>query len=289
MTTASLPTPGFSGLRVAAFESRMAAELSRLIERYGGHPLVAPILREVPLADHPAALELGRRLMAQDESPGLDMLILLTGIGTTALFDILQTRYPWPDLERALRRIALVARGPKPAAALKARGLRPTLTVPDPNTWVEVVSTLDEYRPVKGLQVAVQEYGIANPDLLEALRLRGAQVSSVPIYKWALPEDLTPVREALDAVIGGRVDVMLITNAAQVDHVMQMLRRDGKEEAFRTALTRIVIASIGPTASEHLRRLNWPVDLEPSHSKLGILVKESSEQAPRIHLERTRR
>ncbi len=47
-------------------------------------------------------------------------------------------------------------------------------------------------------------------------------------------------------------------------------------------MERIMIASIGQIASERLRSHDLPVDYEPSHSKMGILVKESSEQASDI-------
>ena len=273
-----MATAGFNGLTVAAFESRMAAEIIRLIERHGGVPLVTPALREIPLDDNSAALKFGVQLTTER----VDMLILLTGVGTTALFDLLKTRYPWPSIVEALKQTALVARGPKPVAALKALGLQPTLTVPEPNTWIDLISTLDEYRPVKGLRVAVQEYGASNPDLLEALKQRGAEVFQVPIYRWALPEDLGPLRQALDEMIAGKVPVLLITNAAQVDHVMQVLEKDGKVERFRAALNNMVVASVGPTASERLRQHDWPIDLEPSHPKMGVLVKETSEKAARL-------
>ncbi len=273
-----MATAGFNGLTVAAFESRMTAEIIRLIERHGGVPLVTPALREIPLDDNSAALKFGVQLTTER----VDMLILLTGVGTTALFDLLKTRYPWPSIVEALNQTALVARGPKPVAALKALGLQPMLTVPEPNTWIDLISTLDEYRPVKGLRVAVQEYGASNPDLLEALKQRGAEVFQVPIYRWALPEDLEPLRQALNNIIDGKVSVLLITNAAQVDHVMQVLEKDGKMERFRAALNNMVVASVGPTASERLRHHDWPIDLEPSHPKMGILVKETSEQTVAI-------
>jgi uroporphyrinogen-III synthase len=273
-----MATVSFNGLIVASFESRMAVEIARLIERHGGVPLVTPALREIPLDDNSSALKFGVQLTTER----VDMLILLTGVGTTTLFDLLKTRYPWPSIVAALKQTALVARGPKPVAALKAFGLQPTLTVPEPNTWVDLVSTLDEYRPVKGLRVAVQEYGTPNPDLLEALKQRGAEVFQVPIYRWALPEDLRPLRQALDEVIAGKVPVLLITNAAQLDHVMQVLEEDGKVVPFRAALRKTVVASIGPTASERLRHFDLPIDFEPSHPKMGILVKETGEQAHKL-------
>jgi uroporphyrinogen-III synthase len=273
-------TVGFHGLTVAAFESRMAVEITRLIERHGGKPLVIPALREIPLDDNSAALKFGVQLTTER----VDLLILLTGVGTTSLFDLLKTRYPWPSIVAALKETAIVARGPKPVAALKAFGLQPTLTVPEPNTWVDLVSTLDKYRPVKGLRVAVQEYGVSNPDFLEALKQRGAEILQVPIYRWTLPENQGPLRLALNEIIAGKVSVLLITNAAQVDHVMQVLEKDEKVEPFRAALKKMAVASIGPTASERLRQHDWPIDLEPSHPKMGVLVKECSEQAARILL-----
>ncbi|MEQ1656613.1 MAG: uroporphyrinogen-III synthase [Nitrospira sp.] len=265
---------GLSGIAVAAFESRMAVEMTRLIERYGGRPSVAPALRELPIQDNPAALRFGVRLIEGQ----VDVLVLMTGVGATALFDILKSRHPMSSIMVGVKQTAIVARGPKPVAALKKLGITPTLIVPEPNTWVDVVSTLDEYRPVKGLRVAVQEYGSSNPEFLEALRVRGADVFPVPVYKWGLPEDLAPLRQVLADVVAGDISVMLITNAAQIDHVMQLLEQEGKVPLFREACKTIVIASIGPTASERLRHYDLPVDFEPSHGKMGVLVKELSEQ-----------
>jgi uroporphyrinogen-III synthase len=259
----------FHGLRVVAFESRMAREMENLIRRYGGEPLVAPALREIPLEDNSAALRFGARLITGQ----VDILVLLTGVGTKLLFDILQTRHALPDIIAALRQSILVARGPKPVAALKTLGLSPTLTVPEPNTWHDLITTLDAYRPVKGLRVAVQEYGVSNEDLLRALRERGAQVMTVPVYRWALPEDTGPLARVVDSILEGTVRVMLVTNAAQIDHVMQLLEREGKIQRFKEACARIMVASIGPTASERLREYDLPVDLEPTHPKMGILVK----------------
>ncbi|MEQ1846096.1 MAG: antitermination regulator, partial [Nitrospira sp.] len=90
----------FQGLTVAAFETRMATELTRLIERHGGRPLVTAALREISLEDNSATHEFGARLMAGR----IDLLILLTGIGATTLFDLLKTRYSWPMVLMALQR-----------------------------------------------------------------------------------------------------------------------------------------------------------------------------------------
>jgi uroporphyrinogen-III synthase len=273
--TSTMANAGFTGLTVASFESRMAAEMTRLIERQGGKPLLAPALREIPLDDNSAALRFGELLLTE----GLDVLILLTGVGTTTLFEILHSRHSKDQIANALKDTVLIARGPKPVAALKALGFQPTLTVPEPNTWVDVISTLDAYRPVEGLRVAVQEYGQSNRDLLETLKQRGADVLPLPVYRWALPEDTAPLKHVLNEILAGHVQVMLITNAAQIDHVMQVLEQQGKTAQFKAACKMMVVSSIGPTASERLHSHGLPVDFEPAHGKMGILVKETSEQA----------
>ena len=266
----------FGGLKVAAFESRMAEEMDRLIARYGGQPLVAPSMREIPLEDNHAVFRFGDQLLARQ----FDMVILLTGVGTRTMVEALKTRQPLDTIKAALARVSLVARGPKPIAALKELGLTPEIAVPEPNTWRDVLQALDDRKPVAGLRVAVQEYGVSNAELLDALRQRGAIVTRVPVYRWALPVDTDPLRQVLGAILAGQVDVVLITNAVQVDHVMQMLSEDNQAERFRQVMRRIVVASVGPTASERLRSHGLPVDLEPSHPKMGILVKEASERAP---------
>jgi uroporphyrinogen-III synthase len=273
--TPPMPTD-FHGMRVLSFESRMATEMTRLIERNAGLPLVVPAVREIPipLQDNGAVFRFGVKLILHQ----VDILILMTGVGTKALFEVLQTRYPLAELIEALKKTILVTRGPKPLAALKAIGVEPNITVPEPNTWHDVIATLDYYRPVQGLKIAIQEYGVSNPDMIQDLKKRGAEVFPVSIYRWALPEDTGPLKQAIGEILDGKIDVLLVTNAAQIDHVMQLVEQEGKTELFREACKKLVVASIGPTASDRLKHYDLSIDFEPSHGKMGVLVKELSEQ-----------
>jgi len=274
---------GFDGLRVGAFESRLAAEMSRLIESHGGRPLVAPSMREIPLEENHEALAFGEKLLAGE----LDVLILLTGVGLKTLVQALEVRHPREKILEALGRVQRVCRGPKPVAALRSMGLDPGITVPEPNTWLEILRTLDERAPVAGRRVAVQEYGISNLELLQGLKERGAVVTRVPVYRWALPLDLAPLQAALEAVADGRVPVVLFTNANQVENVMQVARDGGLDERVRGALARGVVASVGPIASESLRNHGIAVDFEPTHPKMGPLVREASLRCHDILKEKT--
>ena len=155
---------GLNGLRVLALESRRAAEMAKLITTYGGHAIVAPSMREVPIEANTEALDFARTLAAH----GFDMVILLTGVGTRALARVVETIYPREQFVAALSRVAVVARGPKPVAVLKELGVPVTVAVPEPNTWRDLLHALDERRdslPLDGLRVAVQEYGKPNAEL----------------------------------------------------------------------------------------------------------------------------
>jgi uroporphyrinogen-III synthase len=225
-------------------------------------------MREVPLSENGAALGFVQRL----EAGNIDVVVLLTGVGTRTLVESVATRYAKEELAALLGRVTLVARGPKPVAALKELGLRPAIAVPEPNTWREILAELDKAIDLHGKRVAVQEYGITNQEFITGLEARGAQVMRVPVYHWALPEDTGPLRSAVRDVIEGRADVVLFTNATQVDHLFRVATGEGLEPSLRQALKRVLIASIGPVCSEALEHFGLNADLEPDHPKMGHLI-----------------
>jgi uroporphyrinogen-III synthase len=268
---------GLAGLRVLSLESRRAVEMAKLIENYGGRAIVAPSMREVPLESNTEALEFARALAAG----GFDMVIFLTGVGTRALTKVVETVYPLEKFVEALRGVAIVARGPKPVAALKELGVPVLVAVPEPNTWRDLLHTLDEKHdvaPLAGRRVAVQEYGASNPELLAGLAARGAQVTRVPVYQWALPEDTAPLRAAVEAIARGEIDLALFTTSIQVAHLLKIAREMSREEELRRAFARILVGSIGPITSEELREQGFAADFEPSHPKMGILVNEAAQR-----------
>ena len=259
---------GIGGETVMAFESRRAPEFEGLIRRHGGVPVVVPAMREVPLERNTAAVELLRALEAGE----VDDVLLLTGVGLRTLVETLANECPPERLAELLRSTTLVARGPKPVVELRQLGLAPDVRVPEPNTWHEVLASLDAHAPVAGKRVAVLEYGKPNDELTSGLAERGADVVRVPLYRWELPEDTRPLRDAVARLAAGAGAYVLFTSSRQADHVMQIAAQDGLDEAVREAAARLVYASIGPVCSEALHGHGLPVDLEPEHPKMGHLV-----------------
>jgi uroporphyrinogen-III synthase len=264
------PTPtGLGGLRVATFEARMAGPMADLIRKQGGEPLEAPALREVPIGNNPAALSFADTLIAG----GFDLVIFLTGVGTRYLAREIETKYSRDEWVTALKRIKVAIRGPKPVVPLREFGARIDLQAPEPNTWRDLLAALDEKLPVAGLRVAVQEYGQPAPELIRGLEDRGATVTTVPVYGWALPEDTGPLVRAIGEIAEGRVGAVAFTSAQQVVHLLQVAAEQGREAEVRDALARsVVVGSVGPTTTEALKSHGLPVDIEPDHPKMGHLV-----------------
>jgi uroporphyrinogen-III synthase len=269
--------PSFKGLSVLVLESRRSREMAALVTTYGGRPIVAPALREVPLESNPEALAFAEALMRGE----FDIVVLLTGVGTRALVNVVERVHPRERFVAALAATKVVARGPKPVAACRELQVPLWLTAPEPNTWREVLSAIDAGAgTLSGMRVAVQEYGVSNPDLLHGLEARGAHVTRVPVYQWALPEDLESLRSAVTSVACGELDVAIFTTATQAVHLFQVAGTMNQEDAVHEGLRRLVVASIGPTTSEELRQRGLDVDLEASHPKMGFLVREAAERSP---------
>ena len=255
--------------------------MAKLIENYGGTPTVAPSMREVALETNTEAVAFARKLFAGE----FDVVIFLTGVGTRALARVVETVHPLDAYIAQLRKIAVITRGPKPLAVLREWNVPVAVAAPEPNTWREVLRALDENAaavPLKGKRVAVQEYGVSNPELLNGLGERGAQVISVPVYEWAMPEDTGPLRSAITSIARNEIDVILFTTGTQADHLLQIAAEMKQEDSLRRAFLRIVIASIGPTTSERLREHRIAPDIEPAHPKMGFLVSEAAERSAEI-------
>jgi uroporphyrinogen-III synthase len=272
---------GFNGLRVLSFESRRGKEIAVLISNNGGVPMVAPSTREVPSPPSEDELQLIHGLLKQE----FDAIIFMTGVGARALVQAAETVCSREDFFAALTRTRVVVRGPKPSAAMHEFNVPVTLAVPEPNTWREIVKALHENPekvPLPGKRIAVQEHGEPSPELYAALRERGAEVFPVRVYRWELPEDIGPLKNAIRSLIQNEVDIVMFTSSVQFVHAARIAVEMGVTEKFIDALNRAVVASIGPIASETLRENGVAVDLEPSHPKMGFLVKEAAEQSAEL-------
>jgi len=261
----------FSGLRVLSLESRKAKEMATLIERSGGVAMVAPSVQERAIEDHNIAFD----FLHQLEAGAFDMVICMTGVGIAFLKEVVVTKEPVERLAKALRKTTIVSRGPKPVGILREIGVDIDIMIPEPNTWREIVEAVT-VRPER--RIAIQDYGRPNLEFNQALEKLGAQVSSIELYRWEMPNDRQPLRDAAAKLAAGQMDVVLFTSSIQLDHLLEAAAEMGQRDAVLDALrNKMVIASVGPVMTAWLKAMAIPVHVEPIHPKMPSLVKAAAE------------
>ena len=256
-------------------ESRRAAEIQSLIATYGGRAIVAPALREAPLESDDQSVALGRAIADGQ----FDAVIFLTGVGLRALLESVTHAGFDTAFLAGLSQTRVMARGPKPLAVLRELQVPVWASAPEPNTWREVIAAIDASRAdwsLDGARIAVQEYGASNPALLDALRDRGASVRAVATYRWEMPDDVGPLREAARLAAASEIDVVLITSGVQFVHFWRVVEEMKLETPVRAGLACAAFASIGPTASAEIRRHGFEPALEASRPRMGQLVREAA-------------
>ena len=268
------------GIRVLSLESRRAAETAKLIRTYGGEPLTAPAMREIPMSSSGPVMQFAEALIAGQ----FHLVIFTTGVGVRALIKTVSEHMDREKFLGALRTIKIAARGPKSSSALREFGIPVTVVAPEPFTWRVLVQAIEEKfgGTLTGMNIAVQEYGTSNPELLTVLAEKSVSITRLLVYQWALPEDTQPLREAVIALAHGHVDLVLFMNAGQVAHMFLMAERMGYTDALYEGFRSTVIGSIGPSTTEGLSMYRLVPDFEPSQSKMGFLIKEIAENAERL-------
>lgn len=252
---------------VAYLESRAGEQMGKLIERLGARALHAPALAEEPDVD----LDQLRAWIEQWSRERDVLVIFQTGVGVEALdaaLERLGLAAPFRDL---LAQATVAVRGPKPTAALRKRQVRMDLAAASPYTSETLLQALSGV-PLAGRRVYVQRHGGQNPELMEALRARGAQVTEITVYRWSLPADTAPLDQLLDSLRQGGVSAVVFTSASQIHNLMAHARVRGRQLACAADLNRVDVLSVGPVCTEALRQAGITVTAEASPPKLGPLM-----------------
>jgi uroporphyrinogen-III synthase len=275
---AALPAVGevrarasMGGRVVALLEARRQGELARLVETYGGRPILAPAVREEPVADYAAIAA----LLDSAAAAPFQVAVFQTGVGTKALVQGALALGRDAELRAALESATVVTRGPKPVAALREERVRVDIRTPEPYTTPDMLTALAS-TDLAGRRVFVQHYGERNLELVNALAARGADLLEAELYRWTLPDDTGPLETLLQhELMTARVDALVVTSQVQVRHLCQVADRLGLRATLPDLLDRrVVMVAVGPVAARAIVEHGLRVDLQPEHPKMGALVQE---------------
>jgi len=275
-----MPETNLQGLRVLALETRRSEEIGELVRGFGGEPVLVAAVREMRMESQEPALQFAASLLRGE----FDLVIFLTDSGVRLLMDVVKNHYNLEEFIGALSKVKVASRGAKPSRVLAEFGIPVAVTAPEPYTWRELIHELElRYgASLSKMRVAVQEYAASNLEFLLALAERSGSVTRLPLYEWALPEDVKPLRECVLGIAQKYVDIVLFTTAVQVIHLFQVAKEMGSVEPMLAGLRSILILSIGPSTSAELRHHGLSPDFEPSHPKIQSLLREAIAQLPQL-------
>ncbi len=253
---------------VALLESRMKSELARLVEKHGGAPVCVPAVQEAPHIEAEAIVDLLNQFTAGEH----EVVIFMTGVAVSLLFELAQELGRHAELVTALRNATTVCRGPKPTAALRGFGVPPTLSAREPFTAAELIDALSEL-DLAGRRVILFNYGERSETLSETLLARRADLREFWLYQWQFPTDTAALEELVRRIVDRKVDALAVTCQIQFRHLYQVAERlDLSRELVDALRTDVVVAAVGPTCRAIIEVHGVRPHVMPEHPKMGPLV-----------------
>jgi uroporphyrinogen-III synthase len=256
------------GYTVGVTADRRADEQIELLERRGATVVYAPTIRTHPLADEGALADATRRAL----DGHLDLVVLTTALGTRGWVEAAESLGLADDLIAKLGASELYVRGAKAKGAASTLGLRVAWSAPTSTS--EVRDRLLE-RGVDGDRIAIQLDGAGNEPVIADLERAGAEVIPVPVYRWALPEDTTPVLRLVRAILDQRIDAVTFTTRTALSQLVAIAEAEGDREALLSTLnTTTAVVCVGPVCARQARDLGIREVIEPERARLGSMVFE---------------
>ena len=263
------PDRPLAGYTVAITAERSKEELGALLDRRGAQVIYAPSVRIVPLADDAELAAVTREVLARP----LDVAVATTAVGFRGWLDA-ATTWRLPLVEH-LRLARVLARGPKARGAVRGSGLVDAWS-PESESSDEVLAHLlsGAEGPLEGRRIVVQLHGDPLAGFVAALRERGAEVLTVPVYRWELPEDVEPVHRLIAELLDGRVDAVTFTSAPAATGLLAVADQLGQREPLVAAMRgRVLAVAVGPVTAAPLEAAGIPTR-QPERARLGALARE---------------
>ncbi|MFC5142280.1 uroporphyrinogen-III synthase [Actinomycetospora rhizophila] len=268
-------TAPLTGWRVGVTADRRADDQVELLRRKGAQVVHGPTMRIVPLEDDAQLAEITRGLLADPPA----VVVATTGQGFRGWLEVAASWGLSSRLHEVLASATLLARGPKARGAIRGAGLREAWSADETESSPEVLEHLLA-EGVDGVRVAVQLHGDPMTEFLGALREAGADVVTVPVYRWEPPPDLPAVDALIDAIVAREVDTVTFTSAPSVEGLVHRASTRGLREEVLAALRsgEVLACCVGPVTAAPLERLGV-VGIAPERFRLGAMVKRLEEHA----------
>ncbi|MCM3268136.1 uroporphyrinogen-III synthase [Paenibacillus elgii] len=254
-----------AGKRIALTGPRKAAELSVIVEKLGGVPILRPAQGTVAVEREQVEAEI-----AQLIETGIDWVILTTGVGTELLVQAAEDMGQKEAFVETLSQARIAARGYKTINYLKTLGLTPAVRDED-GTTASLIEAMAPYE-FQGQRVALQLYGDTAPRLVQWLTERQASYREILPYRH-VPPALEVVDTLLNEIVSGAIDAVTFTSTPQVRFLMAYAREQGMADRVKEAFASGVVAvAVGKVTAEALREEGIARVVAPEQERMGSMI-----------------
>ncbi|MFC0472347.1 uroporphyrinogen-III synthase [Halalkalibacter kiskunsagensis] len=258
---------GLNGKRIVLAASRKTDEMSKLVEKQNGVPVVRSLQGTVFLADEQVKADLKRIVSGK-----YDWVILTTGIGTNALLELAKELQIQDQFLNIIKESKVAARGYKTFAALKKLGINPDVK-DDDGTIKGLIKSL-EGNDFTNKRVIVQLHGENAPALITYLEEAGAEVVKLLPYQHIDP-DLETVELFCQELFRAEMDAVCFTAAIQVRSLFKYAKEKGYERKIIDALkTNVLAVAVGKVTAEALNDEGVERVLAPELERMGAMIVE---------------
>jgi uroporphyrinogen-III synthase len=281
-----------NNLTVAITSSRRGVELSHIVKSFGGVPYLTPT---VGIVDAGISLKEIEIFINNVLSQPVEYFIFMTGLSVQYLFRAASALKLKNELIERIRKSMVISRGNKPSLMLRSLGILNNVES-GPSTAQEILNVLKS-RDVRGKCIAVVNNGNGNEIFKEQLELQGSKIYDLRLYSYSSLLDRTAdnvlkemgykqhakpriqaTSKLIMDIINGSVHAITFTSPPSVYGLFKVSDTDNNTFGLTMALNEhVIVASVGPTTSEALRRHGVGVDVMPRINKMGPMVKALSD------------
>ena len=278
------------GLTVAITGSRRALELAHLVMNSGGIPHIAPT---VGIASKELR-EAGAEELVRSVIDGrVDYVVFMTGPGTFTIMDMAEKLGLEQDFIKALNRLTIVARSPKPKGALEKHGVKVDIVPKDThdNTAEGIAKEMKKLN-LSGKRVAILGHGSIDRNLRGWLEEDGAQVYEYQVYEYGstLSEsganilermgfrftapEIEKILKLIGDAIDGKIDAITFTSPPSARNLFRVATEHKMREKLVDVMKgKLVVVAVGMPTRKAIEENGVRVDVMPDVYKMGPMVK----------------
>jgi uroporphyrinogen decarboxylase len=210
----------------------------------------------------------------------IDFLLALTGAGFRYWVKTAARQVPEQRFLEAISDITSISGSPSATAAMQLAGIEPTIVVPSPVSWRDILIAIDQH-PVRisSFQVGLEE-SEAIAGLSSGLEARGGRVLRLPVYFQSPPRNPSPVLRFFERIEGADFRAILFTSPAEVVRYVYLCKNFGRSRSVAHSLDYLAVLAIGTDVAELLTEHQIPPDfVATDESPEGALIQIASQMS----------